>query len=90
MTKFKIELGAKVKDEVTGIEGIVIGRTEHITGCNTYSVQPRNKKEPHVLVEILGFDEGRLTVEKIAIKPEKVQGKDKGADMRTPRSTKGH
>lgn len=34
-----IELGIRVKDVVTGFEGVVIGRTEWLTGCRTYGLQ---------------------------------------------------
>ena len=37
--KFIFKLGVEVKDKVTGYKGIVIGRTEWQTGCNTYGVK---------------------------------------------------
>jgi hypothetical protein len=38
---FKINLGAFVKDKITGFEGIVIGRTQWLYGCVRYTVQQR-------------------------------------------------
>jgi len=45
----KIPLGSKVKDNVTGLTGIVTGRTEYINGCVQYIVKPpmgKNGKVP--------------------------------------------
>jgi len=55
-----IELGSRVRDKVSGLEGIVIAHTEHITGCATYTVQPpvKDGKRP----ELDAFDESRLEV----------------------------
>ena len=61
MTEFKHELGVEVKDVVTGFKGIVAGRTEHITGCNTYSVQPKIDKGG-LVGDCRFFDEDALEV----------------------------
>ena len=38
MTKaFVFELGDKVKDAMSAYRGIVMGRTQYLTGCNTYA-----------------------------------------------------
>ena len=36
---FKFNLGAKVKDKITGYEGVVRTRVDYLTGCNKYGVQ---------------------------------------------------
>lgn len=36
--EFKFELGERVADEVTGFQGIIIGRTQWRTNCNTYGL----------------------------------------------------
>lgn len=41
--KTTIKLGDKVKDVVTGLEGIVISRIEYITGCEQCGVSPPAK-----------------------------------------------
>lgn len=38
-----IELGNKVKDIVTGFEGIVVARVEYLNGCIQYCVKPKAK-----------------------------------------------
>lgn len=35
---YRFELGQKAKDIITGIEGIIISRSEWLTGCNTYGI----------------------------------------------------
>jgi hypothetical protein len=58
---FKIELGTKVKDRVTGYAGIVIGRTEWLYGCRRYTVQTQEMKDGKP-VDSMGFDEDALEV----------------------------
>lgn len=42
MPAFKFNNGESVKDIVhTGYEGVIIGRCDHLTGCNTYLIQPK-------------------------------------------------
>jgi hypothetical protein len=33
-------LGKKVKDKITGFEGIATSKHIYLTGCNQYAVQP--------------------------------------------------
>jgi len=58
MSGFRLGLGEKVVDGITGFEGIVTGRAEYFTGCRQYVVMPPAKdgdfKEGH------WFDEDRL------------------------------
>lgn len=37
----KFILGQRVRDNVTGFEGIAIGRVEYINGCHQYLVKPK-------------------------------------------------
>lgn len=48
MEIFKFENGAKVKDLVTGVEGIITGRAEYLNGCVNYCVKPKLDKEGKV------------------------------------------
>jgi len=76
---FKFELGIKVKDQITGFSGVVTGRAEHITGCNTYGVIPKVGKDGKI-IEANWFDENRLEViDKKILLLEKTSKKDKGA-----------
>lgn len=57
-----IQLGQKVRDRITGLQGIAVGRTVYLQGCARICIQPPAKgsevpdalwiDEPHV--EIVG------------------------------------
>lgn len=57
-----IELGSRVKDIVTGFEGIAIAKCIYMNGCIRYEVQPRglDKNKP---IETLWVDESQLKAE---------------------------
>jgi hypothetical protein len=57
----EIELGQKVKDTITGMEGIVISRTVWLNGCVRVGVQPQQLKDG-IPVESQIFDEPQLVV----------------------------
>jgi hypothetical protein len=62
---FKIELGSKVKDRISGFVGIVYARTEWMYGCRRYTVQPQELKDGRP-VESVAFDEDQLEVLEVA------------------------
>lgn len=76
---FKHELGIRVKDIVTGFTGIITGRAEHLTGCNSYWVNPQLIVKGKVVAAGY-FDEDRLEKIDEGIKPEAVQGKKPGGE----------
>lgn len=39
-----INLGDKVRDKVSGLEGTVVSKVEYLNGCVQYGVQPKFKK----------------------------------------------
>lgn len=45
---FQFDLGVKVKDKVSGLQGTIILRSEHMNGCHRYIVQPYINKEGKV------------------------------------------
>lgn len=45
VTVMRANLGDKVRDKVTGLSGIVIGRTEWLYGCVRCIVQPQELKD---------------------------------------------
>ena len=57
-----IQLGDRVKDPVTGIEGIAMGKTEWLHGCFRINVQPKGKNKDGVPYEMSVFDEPQLIV----------------------------
>ena len=38
---FKLRLGAKVRDKVSGLKGTVVSRSENLNGCKRYTIQPK-------------------------------------------------
>jgi hypothetical protein len=78
-----IQNGQKVKDLVTGFEGIVTGRVEYLTGCNQVLVTPR-VKDGGDAIEARWFDEDRVEVtEAQPIRlPHTANGADKPAPVR--------
>lgn len=63
MTDFALENGTKVKSHVTGFEGTITARADHLYGCNRYFVTPPvgdDKKLP----DGYWFDEAELGVVK--------------------------
>lgn len=76
MNKFRFKLGETVKDKITSFQGVVIARTEYLTGCNRYSIQTKDLHEGKP-VEWQQFDEDQLekVKEKITkIKTDKTKG----------------
>ena len=57
----KFELGAKVKDSITGFSGTVTGRVEYLTGCAQYVIQPPLNAKGD-FVDGRWMDEDRLVV----------------------------
>jgi hypothetical protein len=61
MSDFMHDLGLEAEDKVTGFKGILIARSQWLTGCNTYVLQPPVNKEGAV-PETKSFDEQRLKI----------------------------
>lgn len=61
MNRENIDLGDRVKDIITGFEGIVTGKCQYITGCDQVLVQPRVKDDGSK-AEGGWFDSDRCTV----------------------------
>lgn len=55
------QLGDKMKDVVTGFEGIATGYVRYLTGCHQFLLAPKVKKDGNFM-ESQWFDESRLTV----------------------------
>jgi hypothetical protein len=57
--EFKWEMGSEVKDKVTGFKGIVVCRSQYLTGCNRYAVQSQELCDAKP-VSWQNFDEDQL------------------------------
>ena len=71
----RIKLGQKVRDKITGLEGIATSRTEYLNGCVRYGIQAKLNKDGEV-PEVEFTDEEQLEVVKATetAKPEKSGG----------------
>lgn len=56
---FKFERGDRLRDKVTRFEGICVSRGDHISGCNTYGLQPTELKDG-APQDCKWFDEPRM------------------------------
>lgn len=63
MEGFEFELGAVLKDNITGFEGVVTGRSQWISGNNTYCLKPQKLKDG-MPQKTEWFDEVVLSVKK--------------------------
>ena len=68
--------GKEVKDKVTGIKGVVIGRKVPLFGSDQYAIQPKANKKGIPDAEWL--DEGRLEIIGNGVKQEEVMGPKPG------------
>lgn len=70
-----INLGDKVKDKVSGLEGIAIARTEYLNGCVQFNVTPKLTKGKTEIVT-WSIDEEQLEVvgKKIKVKKSPTGG----------------
>jgi len=58
--EFKFELGEVLKDTITGLRGVVMGRTQYITGCNHYGLLVRKLNKDGKVPDWEWMDEMRL------------------------------
>ncbi len=58
---FSFPMGARVKDVVSGIEGIVTGRSQWLTGCNTIGIHSGLDKDGNAK-DLYWVDENRCEV----------------------------
>lgn len=54
-------LGKKVRDKVTGVEGICTGKCEYLYGCTQYNIVPAVAADSK-LPDTYWFDEGRIEI----------------------------
>ena len=71
----RFELGDKVKDNVSGLEGIATGRLEYLNGCVQYGVSGAVGKDGKI-PETVYIDHTQL--ELVEAKAVKVKAKDTG------------
>jgi hypothetical protein len=86
---FKFGLGDKVQDKVTGFQGVVTSRGDHISGCDTYGVQPVALKDG-APADVKWLDEPRMKlVQAQALAPVDTREDRTGADS-VPQETRSN
>ena len=65
------KLGQKVKDKVTGFEGIIIAKVEYLNGCVQFAIRPKIKKGDSKFPENHYIDEGQLVLVSEGIRAKK-------------------
>lgn len=73
-----IELGEKVRDKISGVEGVAVSRTQFLNGCIQYGVCPKAKKGA-TEIPIWNIDQQQLEVvekkgKKLVIKKKRPLG----------------
>ncbi len=74
---FKHDLGATVKEVISGFEGIVTGRVQYLTGCYQYLVTSRKPD-----TKPIWYDEDRLVSKKVKL--FSLSKRNDGPDMQAP------
>lgn len=68
---FRHNVGDRAKDRITGLEGIISSRSEHLFGCNRYWIEPEQLHEGKP-VDGRWFDEDSIVVtQAAAIQPQR-------------------
>lgn len=76
-----MKLGDKVRDKVTGYEGIAIGKTEWLNGCTRWTVQSQTLHEGKP-IDSFCFDEPQLEI--VEVEPVKAGPKTTGGPIPSP------
>lgn len=83
---FKLNLGDKVKDKITGLTGIVTCQSRWLNGCIRYAVQPEKLKDG-VPADLQHLDEQQL--ERVKSGAVKIQQADTGGPFPAPKRNAG-
>jgi hypothetical protein len=78
----KFELGEELKDRITGLAGVVMGRTEYLTGCTHYGLLPKSLTKDGKIREWEWIDESRL--ERVSNAKKEKGGKGSGPGHNPP------
>lgn len=77
------ELGDKVRDTITGVEGVITGIHQYITGCARVSIQPRAGSDNKV-PDAIGADV--TVIELVKAGPRHVVDRTNGGPRNDPHS----
>jgi len=83
----KIKLGDKVRDNITGFEGVAIARTQWLHGCDRITIQPDRLDKDGKTMDACSFDEQQ--VELVEQRPIKVSKQSTARATGGPRRDPG-
>lgn len=63
--------GKRAKDKITGFEGIIVGKTAYLYGCDVYGITPPAKDGE--VKDACWFDEGRVEILGDGVDPAEVR-----------------
>lgn len=69
----------QAKDKISGFKGIITAKCFHLYGCAQYALNPEVNEKGETGT-IHWFDEGRIEIIGIGIKPSEVQVEENGCD----------
>ena len=79
----EIKLGQKVRDKITGFEGIATAKTEFLNGCVQYEVTRKLRKGESLTAEsVQGINIDEQQLELIKSKKKPIKKSDNGGKMR--------
>lgn len=82
----KFQLGDRVKDLVSGFEGICTGRLEYLNGCVQYQVTPKRDTKTGKMIDGYYIDDFQLKLVKAGAVPAY---QDAPAEKATPDTSAG-
>lgn len=59
---FKFKNGATLADKISGFVGVVMGRADHLTGCNRYGLQREGLTDKNQIPSWVWIDESQLVL----------------------------
>lgn len=79
-----VNLGDEARDTLTGFKGVVVGRSEHLTGCNQVFILPKSESTNEIKAgEWLDIER----IEKITERAVQITARRTGADIPRPHTS---
>lgn len=76
-----VAIGDKVRDRITGFEGVITGYVHYISGCDQVLVAPRVKEDGSA-ISSQWFDDDRVDI--VEAQVAKVRDGKRGSDLEAP------
>lgn len=80
-----IKLGSRVKDKMTGLEGVAVARIEYLNGCERYEIQPQGLTKEGDVRKSHWVDRQQMLVEIIQEEKTEVEDRPGGSRNAPPR-----